>query len=85
MGKPEPALPFYPMMFKNLRLLWVFVYEMPAQAIDAAAHDINAWLETGTAIFPPFTRFPLERLADAHVAVEKAALGKVLVQCGADG
>ena len=84
MGKPEPAIPFYPMMFKNLRLLWVFVYEMPAHAIEAAASDVNAWLETGKALMPPFTRFPLEKLADAHVAVEKGAVGKVLVQCGAD-
>ena len=85
MGKPEPVIPFYPMMFKNLRLLWVFVYEMPAEAMETAAHDVNAWLATGRAVFPPFTKFPLERLADAHVAVEKGAVGKVLVQCGADG
>ena len=71
-------------LFKNLRLLWVFVYEMPAHAIEAAASDVNAWLETGKALMPPFTRFPLEKLADAHVAVEKGAVGKVLVQCGAD-
>src|SRR5437868_4065651 len=44
MGKPEPAIPFYPMMFKNLRILWVFVYEMPDEAIRQAAHDVNAWL-----------------------------------------
>ncbi|HEX2565435.1 MAG TPA: NADPH:quinone reductase [Burkholderiales bacterium] len=85
MGKPEPALPFYPMMFKNLRLLWVFVYEMPAEAIEAAARDVNAWLIAGRALLPPFTRFPLERLADAHVAVEQGAVGKVLVQCGPGG
>ena len=85
MGKPEPAIPFYPMMFKNLRLLWVFVYEMPAEAIETAARDVNAWLAAGRAVFPPFTKFPLERLADAHVTVEKGAVGKVLVQCGPDG
>jgi NADPH2:quinone reductase len=81
MGKPEPALPFYPMMFKNLRLFWVFVYEMPAQAIEAAAREVNAWLASGRAVFPPFTAFPLERLADAHAAVEKGAVGKVLAEC----
>jgi len=85
MGKPEPALPFYPMMFKNLRLLWVFVYEMPAEAIDAAAREVNAWLAGGHAVLPPFTKFPLDKLADAHAAVERGAVGKVLVQCGADG
>lgn len=85
MGKPEPALPFYPIMFKNLRLHWVFVYEMPAQAIEAAAREVYAWLASGRTVFPPFTRFPLARLADAHAAVEQGAVGKVLVQCGAAG
>jgi NADPH2:quinone reductase len=85
MGKPEPAIPFYPMMFKNLRLLWVFVYEMPPEAIEAAARDVNAWLRAGKAVLPPFTKFALEKLADAHAAVERGAVGKVLVQCGGDG
>jgi NADPH2:quinone reductase len=85
MGKPEPAIPFYPMMFKNLRVLWVFVYEMPTEAIEAAGRDVNAWLKTGRAVLPPFTKFPLEKLADAHAAVEGGAVGKVLVQCGGDG
>jgi NADPH2:quinone reductase len=81
MGKPEPAIPFYPMMFKNVRLLWVFVYEMAQPAIDQATHDVNAWLAAGRAVPPPFTKFPLEKLADAHVAVETGAIGKVLVEC----
>jgi NADPH:quinone reductase len=85
MGKPDPAVPFYPMMFKNLRLLWVFVYEMPPEAIEAAGREVNAWLKTGRAVLPPFTKFPLEKLADAHAAVESGAVGKVLVQCGGDG
>ena len=81
MGKPEPAIPFYPMMFRNLRLFWVFVYEMGPQAIGAASREVNAWLESGRAVFPSFTTFPLERLADAHAAVEQGAVGKVLAGC----
>ena len=80
MAKPEPAIPFYPMMFKNLCILWVFVYEMPKEAIEQATHDVDAWLATGGAVLPPFTKFPLERLADAHAAVEKAAVGKVIAE-----
>jgi len=71
-------------MFKNLRLLWVFVYEMPQEAIEEAARGVNAWLSSGRAVFPPFTQFTLERLVDAHVAVERGAVGKVLVRCGGD-
>ena len=85
MGKPEPAIPFYALMFKNIRLAWVFVYDMAQPAIDDAAHDVNAWLSGGTAVLPPFKTFPLEGLAEAHVAVEKGTIGKVLVECGGEG
>jgi NADPH2:quinone reductase len=80
MGKPEPALPFYSMMVKNIHLLWVFVYGMAPEAIEQAARDVNAWLASGRAVLPPFSTFPLKQLADAHVAVEKGAVGKVLVE-----
>jgi NADPH2:quinone reductase len=79
MTKPEPAIPFYPMMFKNVRLLWVFVYEMPQEAMTEAGRDVNAWLASGAAAHPRHRVFPLDRLADAHVAVEEGAIGKVIV------
>jgi NADPH2:quinone reductase len=79
MTKPEPAIPFYPLMFKNVRLLWVFVYEMPQEAMADAGRDVNAWLASGAAVHPRHHAFPLDRLADAHVAVEAGAVGKVIV------
>ena len=79
MSKIEPAIPFYPLMFKNVRLLWVFVYEMPQEAMTEAGRDVNAWLAGGAAVHPRHHAFPLERLADAHIAVEEGAIGKVLV------
>ena len=84
MSRPEPAIPFYALMFKNSRLAWVFVYDMAQSAIDDATRDVNAWLASGTVVLPPFKTFPLERLAEAHVAVEKGAIGKVLVECGGE-
>jgi NADPH2:quinone reductase len=80
MSNPEPPVPFYKMMFKNIRLQWVFVYEMPAEAMDDAARDIAAWLTGGKAVHPPQHAFPLGRIADAHVAVEHGAIGKVIVE-----
>jgi len=85
MGRPEPAIPFYALMFKNIRLAWVFVYDMAQSAIDDATRDVNAWLSGVTAVLPPFRTFPLERLAEAHLAVEKGTVGKVLVECGGEG
>lgn len=84
MGDPEPKLPFYALMTKNLRVLWVFVYEMPRAAIDVAAREVNEWLASGRAMHPPVHRFPLERLADAHEAVEAGVTGKVLVEIGGE-
>lgn len=84
MAAPEPAIPFYTMMFKNLRMLWVHVYEMSREAIDAATHDVGAWLASGRAVHPAYHRFPLERTADAHVAVERAAVGKVVIDVGGE-
>jgi NADPH2:quinone reductase len=79
MTEPEPAIPFYPLMFKNVRLLWVFVYEMPQEAMADAGRDVNAWLASGAAVHPRQHAFSLDRLADAHVAVEQGAVGKVIV------
>jgi NADPH2:quinone reductase len=78
MSKTEPAIPFYPLMFRNVRLLWVFVYEMPQEAMIEAGRDVNAWLVAGAA-HPRQHAFPLDRLADAHIAVEEGAIGKVIV------
>ncbi len=79
MGKTEPVIPFYPMMYKNIRLMWVFVYEMSAAAMDAAAKDINAWLLDSKTQHPRFHRFPLARAVDAHLAVEAGVVGKVII------
>lgn len=84
MSDPEPRLPFYPLMQKNLRLLWVFVYEMPQQAQLAAADEITAWLADGRSVHQLGPRFDLAQTADAHVAVESGVLGKVTITIGAD-
>jgi len=84
MSRPEPAIPFYALMFKNICLEWVFVYEMAQSSIDDAARDVNAWLSRGTVVLPTFKTFPLERTAEAHAAVEKGAIGKVLIECGGE-
>lgn len=83
MGAPEPAIPFYPMMFKNVQLLWVFVYEMPQQAMQDAGRDVNAWLLSGKAAHPQYRRFGFGEVIAAHQAVEAAVVGKVVIAVGA--
>jgi NADPH2:quinone reductase len=85
MTQPQPAIPFYALMNKNVNLLWVFVYEMPAAAMRDAARDINAWLAGGSAQHQIAKSFPLDVLADAHLAVEGGGeIGKVIVEVGGE-
>ncbi|MGW1878527.1 NADPH:quinone reductase [Streptomyces sp. NPDC001975] len=70
--------------FGNLRFQGVLVYTMPAEAKRDAVAAITAALADGALRVGeeaglPLHRFPLERTADAHTAVEKGAVGKVLI------
>ncbi|MEO7405345.1 MAG: NADPH:quinone reductase [Burkholderiales bacterium] len=84
MSTQEPKIPHYQLMFKNVRFQWVFVYDMPREAMDAAARDTNAWLVSGHAVHPTYHRFPLTKAADAHIAVEQGATGKVIIEIGGE-
>ncbi|HEX7127995.1 MAG TPA: NADPH:quinone reductase [Thermodesulfobacteriota bacterium] len=80
-GDPTPALPFYPMMFAGITIRLILVFVMPAEALRRAAADISAMLARGALRHRIAERFPLERIADAHEAVERgAAIGKVVVE-----
>ena len=76
--------PSVPLQFKstNVTVRMVLVYDMPDLAKAAAVADITTWLEQGK--LTPFAgpHFPLERLKDAHLAVENGAIGKVIVDVG---
>jgi NADPH2:quinone reductase len=73
----------------NTRYQFVLVYTMPAEAKDRAIADITAALEAGVLRIGedaglPIHRFPLERTAEAHAAVEANAVGKVLIDVTLD-
>jgi NADPH2:quinone reductase len=60
------------------------LYTVGPQALAAAAEDVAAAvgdgaLPVGAEHGLPLIRFPLDRTADAHRAVESGAVGKVLV------
>jgi NADPH2:quinone reductase len=72
------------LMSRNLRYQFVLVYTVPAPAKDQAVADVtvaaaDGALEVGEQAGLPLHRLPLERTADAHDAVERGAVGKVLV------
>ena len=69
-----PALPFYPLAFRNIQIQPVFVYSMSDAAKAEAIADINALLSAGQ-LAPRIDRsFALEDIAAAHEAVEAGIL-----------
>ena len=57
-------------MVANLTLRFVLVYTMPAEALAPRWRDVGAACGAGALTTLPLHRFPLERIADAHDAVE---------------
>jgi NADPH2:quinone reductase len=86
-GGNELVLSVRALMSHNLRYQFVLVYTVPAAAKDQAVADVSAALAEGAlpvgeAAGLPLHRFPLERTANAHAAVEGGAVGKVLIDVG---
>ncbi|MBF4573425.1 NADPH:quinone reductase [Herbiconiux sp. VKM Ac-1786] len=68
----------------NARYQFLLLYTVGQDALTAAAEDITAALSDGALGVGeehglPLTRFPLERTAEAHDAVEQGTVGKVLI------
>ncbi len=74
----------WPLMLNNVAYRFVLVYTVTPEAKDAAVADVSAAVADGALPIGgdaglPLHRFPLERTADAHDAVETGAVGKVLI------
>jgi NADPH2:quinone reductase len=70
-GDPEPKVPFRALMLKNITVHGILVYTMPEPAKAAAMADVTRALREG-ALRPLIgARLPLDRIADAHAAVER--------------
>lgn len=71
-------------MTLNTRFQFLVLYTVGSEALTAAAEDVAAAVRDGALPVGeehglPLVRFPLDRTADAHRAVENGAVGKVLV------
>ncbi|MEI7445020.1 MAG: NADPH:quinone reductase [Burkholderiales bacterium] len=77
---PEPAIPFWPMLQKDLTARFVLVYAMSREAHDDAARWITDALAREALRHQVFRTFALDEIAAAHEATEAMSnVGKVLL------
>jgi NADPH2:quinone reductase len=76
---PEPKLPFYDMMYRNLVVRMLVVFQLPESLQTQGAVKISDWLAKNKLTHEIGERFPLSETVKSHQAVERGAHGKVLV------
>jgi NADPH2:quinone reductase len=75
-----PKIPFWQMVFKNIRMFFLGSDDFPVDAKIAAAHDLNAALEAGWSGFKIAEQIPLSEIARAHELAEHPVRpGRVVV------
>ena len=84
-GHPEIAVPFVPAILKNVRVSFFIVYHLAPADREAATRQLTAWLEAGALQHNIALRLPLDRIAEAHEAVESGhAVGNVVLAVADD-
>ena len=77
---PEPALPFWPLVFLDANLRFVLVFAMTRAALAEAIAATTGAIEAGRLKHNIAKVLPLERAVEAHELVEaRGAGGKVVV------
>jgi NADPH2:quinone reductase len=75
----EVVVPIRRLMYANTTLRFMLLYTIPRDALRTAIAEVSEALAAKVLTTLPLHRFPLERTADAHVAVEQGAVGKVVI------
>jgi len=79
-AKPSAPVPFWPLVFKNIRVFFLGSDDFPAEAKAAAAEGLNAALAAGWPGFVIDRRFPLSAIAEAHEYLEgRRGSGRVVL------
>jgi NADPH2:quinone reductase len=77
---PIAEIPVWQLVFINARMFFIGSDDVPPEAKNEAAHDINRALEAGWQGFEIAERFPLDDIAKAHELVEHPGKpGRVIV------
>lgn len=78
--RPHPTLPFWPLVFKNVGLFFLGSDDFTPDQKSWAAADISAALANGWVGYPVSGTFPLDAIAEAHIAVEDRTIpGRVVL------
>lgn len=78
-GGTEAQVPILRLAFANVVLRFVLIYTVTPEQLRTAIDRVGAALEAGALTTLPLHRFPLDRIREAHDAVEGGAVGKVLI------
>jgi NADPH2:quinone reductase len=79
-GEPSPPVPFWELLFKNIRVFFLGGDDFPAETKATAARELNAALDAGWPGFETIQRFALSEIAEAHGSVEsRKARGRLVV------
>ncbi len=77
---PEPAIPFWPLLFNNVVIRLLGSDDFPAAAKAEAAEALSAAAADKRLWYPIAARYPLDAIAQAHEAVEHpSAPGRVVL------
>lgn len=71
---PEPELPFFQMMYKDIMLRFVIVYAMPESAKEQAIADIDAALRAGELQHRVGKIMPVEDIAAGNELIEQGSI-----------
>jgi len=78
-----PKIPFWQMVFKNIRVFFLGSDDFPREAKRQAARDLNGALEAGWSGFEIGERIPLGDIARAHeLAEHPVRRGRIIVTLG---
>jgi NADPH2:quinone reductase len=78
---PEVKLQFGPMIMSGAAIRFFIVYELPSPARQQGIADLTRWLEADQIRHSIAAEYPLERIVDAHEAVEQGTVvGNIIVR-----
>jgi NADPH2:quinone reductase len=78
---PEVPVPFVPAIMTAATLQFFIVYKLAKKDRNEAIGDLTAWLQAGQIRHNVAERLPLERIVDAHEAIESGRLvGQIVLE-----